>query len=212
MVSERDEQFRSQEAERVRRPFIAKVEVTLKGKVEIDGSIEDVLSDSDFEPALIRRIDLRAGEYLSTGDRVSFRADNDGARLELKGARSWVDSNAVRLEREMERCVPWWTYTRAWPSYLALYVIGMAVWAKLGGFTVTDEFPASDAVGSWFGWSAIWMAGATALMAFIGRFVVPGVEVVESGTQSRGRWAMGVVGTLTLSVLGSVIVAVVGLA
>lgn len=209
--SERDEGYRQQEAERVRRPFTTKAEVTLSGKVEIDGTVEDVLADPDFEPRMIRRVDLRAGDYMSTNERVTFRADNDGVRLEIKGARPWVDAHAVRLDRAVRRSVPWWAYVRGWPLVLALYVVGLAVWARLGGFTLTDEFAIGDAIGSLFGWSVIWLAGSLIVMVVVGRVIVPGVEVVEPPGQSRGRWAMGVVGGLVLTVVGSVLTAVLGL-
>ena len=154
------------------------------------------LVELDLPPTLVQ---TRSGEAaFFTG--VSF-SKSRGIGLHVRGCDpKWVRSTYTELESEIKKALPWWRFMRS----------GHMWWLYAGFAAVMALYGLAPSMRSHHFW---WLAASLATGAILGAFVLsaarrllPGFEILTTGSSGKAARVIGVVGALLGNVLLGVIV------
>jgi hypothetical protein len=159
-----------------------------------------------LDPRRIESIKLAVGRRLDGPLRIEVGAYKlAGCELQVEGA----DTRRVRLgldelSSELSAGVPWWEWLRREGAWAAWAGLG-ALLGILVGFSLASETATSDTTSSVV--TSTFSLGIGAGLAFFWatRRLLPGFELHAPGVSSKGRRALGIIGTWLAFLIGIIV-------
>lgn len=176
--------------------------------VEHEGSLQAIRESDDTDLERVSSIQIVVRNRIFGTPTCSIGMDPEGVKLFVRGRPSWVRKTVAELDPAIKRDVPWWGFLRTTAAALLFGVVVAAAVSFTFLLITGGEWDGEDgkpiAPGYVAGTIGAVACGAGAILGMFyhsfARWLFPGVEVLEPGSQSKGRRAVGLIGTLALAI------------